>query len=79
MCPKSIPSEHTQVLELFDGLDFMVVLRHVRGLPLRFSHQHRIVAGRRYNQRCVASYAEGSYGYSSSSSDSSGQGSSSSL
>ena len=41
-----LQSERTQVSELFDGLDFMVVLRHVIGLPLRFWHRHRIVAGR---------------------------------
>ena len=47
--PKSIgwlPSERTQVSELFDGPDFMIVLRHVIGLPLRFWHRHRIAAGR---------------------------------
>ena len=34
MCPKSIGwlhSERTQVSELIDGLEFMVVLRHVMG------------------------------------------------
>ena len=48
MCPKSIgwlQSERTQVSELLDGLDFMVVLRHVIGLPLRFWLQHRLVDG----------------------------------
>ena len=49
MCPKSIgwlQSERAQVSEFFDGLDFMIVLRHVIGLPLRLWHRHRIVAGR---------------------------------
>ena len=49
VCPKSIgllQSERAQVSEFFDGLDFMIVLRHVRGLPLRLWHRHRIVAGR---------------------------------
>ena len=47
--PKSIGrfhSERTQVLELIDGLNFMVVLRHVLGLPQRFWLRHSIVTGR---------------------------------
>ena len=49
MCLKSIgwlQSERTQVSELFDGLDFMVVLRHVIVLPLPFLHRHGLVAWR---------------------------------
>ena len=49
VCPKSIGwlhSERSQVLELIDGLDFMVVLRHVIGLPQRFWLWHSIVTGR---------------------------------
>ena len=48
MCPKSIgwlQSERAQVSEFVDGLDFMIVLRHVIGLPLRLWHRHRIVTG----------------------------------
>ena len=48
MCPKSIgwlQSERAQVSKFVDGLDFMIVLRHVVGLPLRLRHRHRIVAG----------------------------------
>ena len=48
MCPKSIgwlQSERAQVSEFVDGLDFMIVLRHVIGLPLQLWHRHRIVAG----------------------------------
>ena len=39
-------SERTQVSELMDGLDFMVVLRHVIWLPQRFSFRHSILTGR---------------------------------
>ena len=49
MCPKLIGwlhSERTQVSELIDGLNFMVVLRHVIGLPQRFWRRHSIVTGR---------------------------------
>ena len=49
VCPKSIGwlhSERTQVSELIDGLDFMVVLRHVIGLPQQFWRRHSIVTGR---------------------------------
>ena len=49
VCPKSIGSFHsesTQVSELIDGLDFMVVLRHVIGLPQRFWLQHNILTER---------------------------------
>ena len=48
MCPKSIgwlQSERSQVSKFVDGLDFMIVLRHVVGLPFRLWHRHRIVAG----------------------------------
>ena len=48
MCPKSIgwlQSERSQVSKFVDGLDFMIVLRHVVGLPFRLRHRHRIVAG----------------------------------
>ena len=47
MCPKLIgwlQSERAQVSEFVDGLDFMIVLRHVIGLPLRLWHRQRIVA-----------------------------------
>ena len=49
VCPKPIGwllSERTQVSELIDGVDFMVVLRHVIGLPQRFWRRHSIVTGR---------------------------------
>ena len=49
MRPKSIGwfhSELTQVSELIDSLDFMVVLRHVIGLPQRFWLRHSILTGR---------------------------------
>ena len=48
MCPKSIgwlQSERSQVSKFVDGLDFMIVLRHVVRLPFRLRHRHRIVAG----------------------------------
>ena len=48
MCPKSIgwlQSERSVVSKFVDGLDFMIVLRHVIRLPLRLWHRHRIVAG----------------------------------
>ena len=48
MCPKLIgwlQSESAQVSEIVNGLDFMIVLRHVIGLSLRLRHRHRIVAG----------------------------------
>ena len=48
MCSKSIgwlQSERAQVSRFVDGLNFMIVLRHVIGLPLRLWHRHRIVAG----------------------------------
>ena len=38
--------ERTQVSELLDGLNFMVVLRHVIGLPQRLWLLHSIVTGR---------------------------------
>ena len=41
-----LQSERAQVSKFVDGLDFMIVLRHVVGLPLRLRHRHRIVAGR---------------------------------
>ena len=47
--PKSMGwfhSERTQVSELIDGLDFMVVLRHVIWLPQRFWFRRSIVTGR---------------------------------
>ena len=47
--PKSIGwlhSERAQVSELIDGLDFMVVLWHVRWLPQQFWFQRSIVTGR---------------------------------